>query len=106
MTLGKSTIRTQETDVRIREFKCGLGNGFSPPSWVQDCRGCRSRSSAGGDARLQGQSSYRYLFSKFVWYEVENFARRDKIFCDVFSIHHELSAHNSEQAFLIRVEHA
>ena len=48
---------------------------------------------------------YRRLFYKFDWYEVANFVRRDKIFCDVFSIYHELSAHNAEQAFLIWVEH-
>jgi hypothetical protein len=49
---------------------------------------------------------YEHLISTLDWYEFANFARWDKIFGDVFAIYHEFSAHDSEQAFPIWVEHA
>jgi len=49
---------------------------------------------------------YEHLISTLDWYEFANFVRWDKIFGDVSAIYHEFSAHDSEQAFPIWVEHA
>jgi hypothetical protein len=49
---------------------------------------------------------YEHLISTLDWYEFANFARWDKIFGDVFATYHKFSAHDSEQAFPIWVEHA
>src|SRR5215471_6955114 len=53
-----------------------------------------------------GKLVYEQLISTFDWYEFANFARRDKIFGDVFATYVEFSAHDSEQALPIWVEHA
>jgi hypothetical protein len=75
--------------------------------WMQADEPTGSRLRGDGGVGPRGPLMlFRSLFSKFDWYEVANFARRDKIFCDVFSICHDLAAHNAEHAFLIRIEHA
>ena len=53
-----------------------------------------------------GKLVYEHLISTLDWYEFANFVRWDKIFGDVSAIYHEFSAHDSEQAFPIWVEHA
>jgi hypothetical protein len=58
------------------------------------------------NARQDGKLVYEHLISTLDWYEFANFARRDKIFGDVFAAYLEFSAHDSEQAFPIWVEYA
>ena len=53
----------------------------------------------------EGASFHQHLFSKLDRYKLANLAGWNKIFCDVHASHDEFSAHDAEQALVIRVEH-
>ena len=53
----------------------------------------------------EGASFHQHLFSKLDRYKLANLAGWNKIFCDVHTSHDEFSAHDAEQALVIRVEH-
>jgi hypothetical protein len=53
----------------------------------------------------EGASFHQHLFSKLDRYKLANLAGWNKIFCDVHASYGEFSAHDAEQALVIRVEY-